>query len=140
MRLSAIVLVFVVGVALAEKPEPAKKDGPTAREIDAKGLKLAGKVTGGVKSPTKVTSKEDLEKLFDKDSSAALLKKVDFKNEYLLVFAWAGSGGDKLSFKVETTKKGDEVVYSLQRGRTRDLRQHMKVYAVPAKATYKIGK
>ena len=52
---------------------------------------------------------------------------VNFDRQQILIFAWRGSGQDKLSFTVESSK---DVKFSLQRGRTRDLRSHVKIYAV----------
>src|SRR5436190_12269469 len=138
MRLACAALLLIGPAVLAEDKKDDK--APKAREITATGLKVQGTVKGGLDKPAKATTKADLEKLLDKDSAEAVGKKVDFKKEYVLIFAWAGSGQDKLAMKVETTKKGDEAVFSYTRGRTRDLRRHLKVYAIPTKTTYKVGK
>jgi len=138
MRTACAVLLLIAPAILADKKDDDK--APKAREIDAAGLKVQGTVKGGLDKPAKATTKAELEKLLDKDSAETVGKKVDFKKEYVLVFAWAGSGQDKLAMKVETTKKGDEAVFSYKPGRTRDLRRHLKVYALPTKTTYKVSK
>jgi hypothetical protein len=63
---------------------------------------------------------------------------VDLKKEYLLLFAWGGSGQDMLSFSV--SKDGKQVTFTRHPGATDDFNLHVKLYAIPAKAKYKIGK
>ena len=55
-----------------------------------------------------------------------------------MFFAWAGSGRDKIDFKVEKGKKGPEVVFTYERGLTKDLRRHYHLYAVPKDATWRV--
>ena len=91
---------------------------------------------GALADPKKITSKEELEKaVTDADAAAAIAKQVDFKNEVVLLFAWSGSGGDKLTM---TEKKG--AVFTLKRGLTRDLRMHTKVFALPKSLKYSMSK
>jgi hypothetical protein len=63
---------------------------------------------------------------------------VDFNKELLLYFAWSGSGGDKLSFKVADGKKEPVVVFSYSRGLTDDVQMHYRLYAVAKNATWRI--
>jgi len=149
MRLVLLLMVVTASLVMAplaavlaadDKAEPADPKAPKAREIDTKGMKLPT-VRGGLDKPTKVTSAADLAKLVpDEDAQKAITKNVDFKKEYLVVFAWSGSGGDKVSFETKKGKEGEEAVFTYKRGLTRDLRGHFKVFALPNKTTYNMAK
>jgi len=134
MRLACFVLLSCVPTLLAD---PAVPKAPAAREIKLTGLRLPAR-PGGLTKPTKISSEADLAKAVpDKDARAAIAKQVDFKSEYLLLFAWSGSGGDRLSFRLDKDK--NEAIFASSRGRTRDLRRHVKLFAFPNKTTYRLG-
>jgi hypothetical protein len=137
MRLLLFFLLVAAGLAVAaDNPEPKDRDPLKPREITVKGL-TGGK--GSINKPDRIASKEDLAKaVTDKEVRAAIAKQVDFKKEYLLLFRWSGSGGDKLQVAVEKEKKGEVAVFTRKRGLTRDLRRHVRLFAVPAKMEYKV--
>lgn len=128
-----VLAAFAAALAMpAAAEEPAKKDDKDAvvKEIDLKGLKL-GEPRGNVTKPTAITSEDELAKAIEnKDAQAAIKKAVDFKKQYLLFFAWAGSGQDKLDYAVAKGKKGPEVTFKYTAGRTRDLRPHFHLFAI----------
>jgi hypothetical protein len=134
---SLLVLAFAVaacGMAAAadeKKPE-------AVREVELKDAKLPAKEGGKWAEPTKITSEDELKKAVGEDAAKAV--KADFKKEKLLLFRWAGSGQDKLAHAVETKDGKTTVTFSLTPGRTRDLRQHAHLFAVPADAEAKFGK
>lgn len=119
-----------------KKDEPKKDDGGV-REIDLKDAKL-GEANGAASKPTKITSEDDLKKAVGEDAAKGM--KVDFKKEYLLFFQWAGSGQDKLAHASETKDKKTTVTFSYAPGRTRDLRQHFHLFALPTDTEWKFGK
>jgi hypothetical protein len=93
--------------------------------------------TSSDNKPVKVTDKEELAKAVpDKDAQAAIAKQVDFKKEYVLLFAWSGSSGDRLTMSAE---KG-EVTFTFKHGLVSDFRPHAQLYALPAKMTYRMAK
>ena len=107
------------------------------REIELKDAKLEAKKGAKPGEPSKVTSKDELAKAVeDKDTMDAIAKAVDFDKEYVLIFAWSGSGGDKLSAAGEK----DAAVFTLARGRTKDLRMHAHVFAVAKDAKWSMAK
>ncbi len=55
----------------------------------------------------------------------------------MLVFAWAGSGGDKVALTDETKDGKTVLTVTYTRGLTRDLRQHVKLFMVPKGAEIK---
>ncbi len=124
--------------ALVAAPGPAA-DKDVVREVPTKDLKVTfPDKQPGIKNPEIIASADDLAKSPTlKDAADAVKKLVNFEKEKLVVFAWQGSGGDKLT---ATTKDADgktTVAFNLTLGFTRDLRQHVKVYSVPKAADVK---
>lgn len=138
MRFAILSLSFAAALAAAQEPKDDK--APKARELDVKDLKVEASATGLLK-PKKITSEKELaEEIKDKVSRDAVAKKVDFDKEYVLLFKWSGSGGDKLSMTVKKDTTGKEdAVFTVTRGLTRDLRPHIKLFAVPKGIGHKMG-
>lgn len=137
-------LLLVLAVAGLVMPLAALADEPKketiVKEIDLKDAKL-GRPMGAVDKPTVITSEDELKKAFSEEALQARLKKeVDFKTQKLVFFAWAGSGQDKLDFKVEKGEKAPEVVFQYKAGLTRDLRPHHHLYVIPKDVTWKVAK
>jgi oxalate decarboxylase/phosphoglucose isomerase-like protein (cupin superfamily) len=123
----AVAAVFTL-VALA--PADEKKASPAitnlandkADKIDTEG----GKPT----EPKVVSSEEDLKKAIpDDDTRKRVGKLVDFKEQKLLVFAWKGSGGDKLAYTVAESYP-EQITFTVTAGKTDDLRSHVHLFAV----------
>jgi len=74
------------------------------------------------------TEKEAAEHFLDA-SLAALKKQVDLKKQIVLVFAWQGSGQDRLSHSVAESYP-EQVTFKYTHGFSRDLRPHIHVYAL----------
>lgn len=139
-RLSLCALLLFAPVLLADKVEPADPKAPKPRELVLTKARPAARGAFGAR-PMKVTTKEELAKAVAGDEGVAeITKLVDLKKEYLVVFNWSGSGGDRITFDVKEGKGGPAVTFAYTRGRTRDLRMHFKVFALPKKATYEMGK
>ncbi|MFO0881396.1 MAG: hypothetical protein U0840_29195 [Gemmataceae bacterium] len=119
----------------------SRADRPQRRSRDLEAKDLANHVKRGIGLKTyKITEATDLRDVFNhKAGREALAGQVDFKKEYLLVVVWSGSGGDKLTFEVQKGDKGSEAVLKMQRGLTRDLRQHLKVFAFPKNLPYRMA-
>ena len=115
----------------------AEDDKKLVREVELKGAKLESKKGAKPGEPVKITSKDELAKAVeDKDTADAIAKAVDFGKEYALIFTWSGSGGDKLGAATEK----DAVVFTMTRGRTKDLRMHAHVFAVAKDAEWSMAK
>jgi hypothetical protein len=87
--------------------------------------------------PIVVKSTEDAAKHFGKDALETLGKEVDFKKQFLLVFAWQGSGGDKLSYAVAESFP-EQIFFSLKPGSTKDVHQHTHVYALRSNVIWSV--
>jgi hypothetical protein len=89
-----------------------------------------------LKKPLVVESAEDAAKHFAGDALTALNKDVDFQQQKVLVFAWRGSGQDRLSYNILESYP-EQIRFRYHPGRTRDLRPHVYVYALRANVTWK---
>jgi len=111
---------------------------PAAREPLAELAVAPGKVTvepAAWNKPAVIRTPEEAAKAFDKEALAIVTRKVDFASQVVLVFAWRGSGGDKLEHAVAESFP-EQVRFSLARGRTKDLRAHGKVFVVNSNARW----
>jgi len=87
--------------------------------------------------PIVVKSKEEAAKHFGKEAVASLVKAVDFKKQFVLIFAWRGSGGDQLNYTVAESFP-EQISFSRKFGRTRDLRSHVKVFALRSNVKWSV--
>ena len=86
-------------------------------------------VLQAVQTPLVITSSDEAAKYFEGQDIATLKNKVDFAKQEILLFAWRGSGQDRLE-NVVLESFPEEIRFTYQRGRTRDLRQHFRLYIV----------
>jgi len=123
---------------LTARAEDKKDEKPAiVKEIDLKGLKLPPARGGNATKPTTITSAEELAKAIpDEEAQAKIKKDVDFAKQKVVFFAWAGSGQDKLT--TITADGKSEVVFSYERGLTKDLRSHLRLFVLPKDATVTI--
>lgn len=79
--------------------------------------------------PLTLRSKSEAAKYFAEPQLKRLLKHVDFQKQTLLVFAWRGSGQDKMTYTIAESFP-EQITFKIIPGRTRDLRPHLKIYAL----------
>ena len=127
MRKLLIGAVLIAAPLAMAAGEPGK-----LRELDVKGLKIAFEKSR-VNKPTLITTADELDKAIP--DAGALKKQVDFTKDKLILFAWGGSGGDKLTSRI--TDDGKTVVFTYKGGLTRDLRRHVRLFAIPKNADIK---
>lgn len=87
--------------------------------------------------PIVLKSQEDAAKHFGKDALDVIAKKVDFKKQIVLVFAWQGSGGDKLEYLVLESFP-EQIPFSLRPGATDDIRAHSRVFALRSNVKWSV--
>ena len=122
---AAISLIVPLGLSAGEVGK--------LREIDAKGVKVDFE-KGRVSKPKVIASADDLDKAIPE--ADAIKKQVNFTKEKLLLFAWGGSGGDKLTPKL--SDEGKTAVFTFKAGLTRDFRRHVHLFALPKNAEFKL--
>jgi hypothetical protein len=130
----AVLLAASAAVAADDKDKAAIKPIPTTD------LKLTFPKAGKPTEPAVIGSADELAKNEVVGGSAAELKKqVDFAKEKLVVFAWGGSGGDRVAADGLKTDGGKTTAaFALTRGLTRDFRMHFALFAVPKDAEVKV--
>ncbi|MCX7666494.1 MAG: hypothetical protein N2112_13220 [Gemmataceae bacterium] len=116
--LAVTVALGILGALVAE-------DKSVVRELEAPKIKGTGKAT----APKFIKSEADLKEILP-DYKA----DVDFKKERLVLFAWSGSGQDKITYAGDAKM----VTFTVNYGLTRDLREHVKLFAVPKDAIVEV--
>jgi hypothetical protein len=89
------------------------------------------------KKPLVIKSAEEAGKYFAAEQLAELQKVADFKQQTLLIFAWQGSGQDKISYTIAESYP-EQIVFTYEMGRTRDLRPHQQLYLVRSNVTWSV--
>ena len=79
--------------------------------------------------PLTLRSKSEANRYFTEPQLKRLLEKIDFQKQTLLVFAWRGSGQDKMTYTIAESFP-EQITFKILPGRTRDLRSHLKIYAI----------
>ncbi len=109
----------------AEIPTVVELDNlPTTREVFAVANRL---------EPIQIKTKEAAEPYFPSAGLQQIDKEIHFDKQFLLIFAWRGSGQDKLTY----AESDNSVEFRLTPGRTRDLRPHVHVYALTSNVAWK---
>ncbi|MBI3823816.1 MAG: hypothetical protein HY289_14195 [Planctomycetes bacterium] len=103
------------------------------RELDTDKVKVDFE-KGRVNKPTTITTAEELDKAIPE--AGAIKKQVDFTKEKLVLFAWGGSGGDKLTARI--TEDGKTAIFTYKGGLTRDFRRHVHLFVLPKNADFKL--
>ncbi len=79
--------------------------------------------------PLVLKSLKDGAKYFDKEALDTISKAVDFGKQNVLVFAWKGSGQDRLRYEVKESFP-EQIEFFYEQGLTKDLRRHVKVFVL----------
>lgn len=128
MRVGIIAVLFLV------VPAPAADDKPAVKEIATKELKITFPKGGNQAMPAEFKSADEVVKSeWLKDAADEIKKRVDFSTEKLVFFSWRGSGGDRVTPDEKTPG-----TFVFTRGKTKDLRSHIHLFAVPKDAVVKI--
>ena len=132
--LSVVVALVLPAIALGEQGQ-----SPTVLPIQAvKGVNPKPSVfkTAGRSKPLIIRSETEAAEHFADAAVATLKNRVDFKQQIVLVFAWRGSGQDRLTYTVAESYP-EQIVFTFRPGRTRDLRPHLHVYALRSNVTWR---
>jgi hypothetical protein len=86
--------------------------------------------------PLVLQSEADAGKYFADEALARLIQQVDFEKQIVLVFAWRGSGQDRLTYDVAESYP-EQIAFNYKPGRTRDLRPHTFVFALRSNVTWR---
>jgi len=126
-RLLAVAALFL---AVTLTPAEEKKVSPAITDLANDKADKVETEKGKATEPITVASEKELEKAIpDEATRKRIAKLVDFKEQKLLVFAWQGSGQDKLTYSVAESYP-EQLMFSYTVGKTDDLRKHVKLYVV----------
>jgi hypothetical protein len=124
------------GVEAGAQPEKAAPTPPIKALRDV--APNAGTFEGSSWSrPLVLRSAKDAAAYFSAEQLAKLAKQVDFAEQIVLVFAWRGSGQDRLEHAVAESFP-EQVFFTYKAGRTRDLRAHVHVYALRSNVKWSV--
>jgi hypothetical protein len=122
-------------LAQAQAQEGKKESSPRQITLppitEAKRLVLKNQKDGENGFPRGIILKSEKEarEILSSDSVEYLVGKVDYDRQLLVVFAWAGSGMDKVTYEVAESFP-EQVKFELVRGRTRDYVHHVQPFIV----------
>jgi hypothetical protein len=126
-RLLAVAVLFAVATLT---PADEKKVTPAITDIANDKADKIETEKGKATEPITVSTEKELEKAIpDEVTRKRIAKLVDFKEQKLLVFAWQGSGQDKLSYVVAESYP-EQLMFTYTVGKTDDLRRHVKLYVI----------
>ena len=121
-----LILLLVFASAAFGEPDPKL---PPIKAVNDVKPKASVYEAARWDKPIDIRSKKEAAKHFAAADLATLMKSVDFEQQIVLVFAWRGSGQDRLEFVVAESYP-EQVFFTLKPGRTRDLRSHAHVYVL----------
>jgi hypothetical protein len=127
--LSFVIVAIFTGIASAQQPIVELKVTPEKSVFK----------DSAFHKPIVIKSKDDAAKHFGKDALDTIGKSVDFEKQIMLVFAWQGSGGDKLNYSILESFP-EQVPFSLKMGMTDDLRSHTRVFALRSNVRWSVKK
>ena len=82
--------------------------------------------------PLEVRSFNQAVKHFEKEDLAALLNRVDFREEYVLVYAWIGPSDDQFDY-ARFMSYPPQIYFFRTPGRLQDQRGHVRVFLLNRK-------
>lgn len=93
-----------------------------------------------LKAAISVKSLEDALQHLSRATIETLADKIDFDKQQLLIFAWEGSGQDRIFGR--TAKAKDELTtrFHYTPGSTEDLKTHVQVYSIPKDIEWSVFK
>ncbi|MFM2093300.1 MAG: hypothetical protein RIS70_424 [Planctomycetota bacterium] len=135
----------VYAIPPVQDPAAAKKPQSGIQVLDDLSAKESAFKPARDLKPIVLKSEKEAAEVFSDEAVAKLLKNVDFSKQVALVFAWSGSGQDRLDYSVARVAPNDpvarpeHVVFSLEPGRTRDLRPHTQVFVLRSDSRWSMG-
>ncbi len=138
-RFLLVALLPLVTLAAATAPTTAPATAPLLPISELQGVTAndsAFKASGSTK-PLVFKSEKDATDYFSKEELAKLTKQVDFKSQIVLLFAWQGSGQDKLSYTIAESYP-EQIKFTYTPGLTKDLRPHFHIYVLRSNVVWSV--
>lgn len=135
----------VYAIPPVQDPVAEKKPQSSIKVLDDLSAKESAFKPAQDLKPVVLKSEKEAAELFSDEAVAQLVKQVDFSKQVALVFAWRGSGQDRLEYAVARVPANDPIgrpehaVFSFEPGRTRDLRPHTRVFVLRSDSRWSMG-
>jgi hypothetical protein len=123
MRLIALFAIAALTLAAANAASNPIKElaGITPNE--------AAFTASSATKPIVLKSAEEAAPYFTAENLGKLGKEVDFTAQFVLLFAWQGSGQDKIDYTVAESWP-EQIRFGYTPGRTFDLRPHTRIFVL----------
>jgi hypothetical protein len=118
-------------------PDVVESPPPPIVELDRVRPKRSAWEGSTWKKPFVLKSEKDAAGYFEGDELARLTRQVDFGKQFVLLFVWRGSGQDRLEMAVAESYP-EQIFFTHKPGRTRDLREHVRAYALRSNVTWSV--
>lgn len=132
--LAAAAIFLSIGVSVHAAPEASI---PPIKQVAGVAPNATAFKTAEGHKPIVLRDAKTAAEFFAADALKTLLAKVDFEKQMVLVFAWRGSGGDRLESAVAESFP-EQIFFTIKRGRTRDLRPHTAVYVLRSNVRWSV--
>ncbi len=135
--LTCVALLLTACAAATTKPAALNAEPAALPPAYAVPSQLGDKVfeDASLEQPRVLRSLDDARPYYDKEGLARLEQLVDFVRQHILLFAWSGSGQDKLTYEVLESAP-EQIAFKYEPGRTRDLRRHVYAFALRNDVTW----
>jgi hypothetical protein len=130
----SLAIVFALAALVFAEPDPKV---PPITRIERVAPKPSVFQASSRTKPIVLRSEKEAAEHFTKDGLAKLTKQVDFQQQFVLLFAWRGSGQDRLQYAVAESYP-EQVFFKYKPGRTRDLRPHVYLYALRSNVKWSV--
>ena len=132
---------FLVALAVAANALAAEPDADIPPVKEVKDVAPSPDVFTAAKrgEPLVFKTADEAAKYFGEEALATLKEHVDFDQQIVLLFAWRGSGQDKLIYDVAESFP-EQIAFAIKPGRTRDLRPHVHIFALQGNVKWSVRK
>lgn len=127
--------LLIASVANAEAKQVLLPPITVLSKVKANGIAFKA---SGRKKPLVLRSEKDAAVYFNAASLAKLMKEVNFKKQIVLVFAWRGSGQDRIEHAVLESFP-EQIRFTYKPGRTRDLRAHQLICVLRSNVKWRVA-
>ena len=138
--LAGLLGITLAGAAWAESKNPDQPEPEPPISVIQE-IKIPAKLDlrGRWGKPKVIATADELKAHLGDLKPNEALEAVDFDKSLILIFAWAGSGQDKLSYEIDASGEKPKIIFSRTPGRTKDLRSHLHAYLVSKSADYEVA-
>ena len=119
--------LLVLGLMLHFQPPTGAQPAPPAlTRLSPMTVQARAFEASAATKPLQIRSLEEAAAYLSAEDLTGLIREVDFSRQQVLLFAWRGSGQDSLEAALDKSA----ATFTYSPGRTRDLREHHRVFVL----------